>query len=74
MPNVEKMRELTNEEINMVAGGQTMLLTGVQEGVSDIDAGAQAIRGGHINTGLGLIAEGVMDIHIGQLHFGPRPR
>jgi hypothetical protein len=65
MPNVEKTRELTNEEINMVAGGQTMLLARVQEGVRDIVAGAQAIRGGHINTGLGLIEEGI--------DFGPGP-
>jgi len=32
--------------------------------------GAQALRGGHINTGLGLIEEGVGALRI---HFGPRP-
>jgi hypothetical protein len=76
--DAEATRELTPDELDIVAGGQLgqvlfgQIQRGVQAGASDIVAGAQAIQGGHINTGLGLIAEGVMDVDA-SIHFGPGP-
>jgi len=61
MSNVGSMRELTNEEMNLIAGGVTTN-DGVQEGVVDIVAGAKDVVAGQVKTGLGLIAEGINDI------------
>jgi hypothetical protein len=62
MSNVGRMRELTKEEMNMIAGGVLPMNDGIQEGVGDIVAGAKAAVAGQVKTGLGLIAEGINDI------------
>ena len=49
-------RELTTEEIEMVAGGS------VHEGIRDIKEGLHDIAHGHIGEGIGDIVEGIGDI------------